>query len=146
MRVFCQCKAFAFICKEINLDYISTDLLCSCTDPFCGHSFVNSIVYKKELKRSLFQNGIGAIFYNGRFKCGCGEHSVITKTNRLSVECADIYCKCKNPLCGHSFVMSSYYSHTLSPSAKTTSQMAFELCKALPPETRQQLKQQLSML
>ncbi|ANZ09605.1 zinc-finger protein [Vibrio parahaemolyticus] len=42
--------------------------------------------------------------------------------------------------------MNLSYSHTLSPSAKTTSQLAFNLCKALPPEARQQLKHQLSML
>jgi hypothetical protein len=42
--------------------------------------------------------------------------------------------------------MNLSYSHALSPSAKTTSQLALELLKALPPEKRQELKQQLSML
>ncbi|EJH67105.1 hypothetical protein VCHE25_1060 [Vibrio cholerae HE-25] len=42
--------------------------------------------------------------------------------------------------------MNLSYSHTLSPSAKTTSQLAFDLCKALTPEARQQLKHQLNML
>ncbi|GAK14835.1 phage protein [Vibrio sp. JCM 19053] len=43
-------------------------------------------------------------------------------------------------------MMNLSYSHTLSPSAKTTSQLAFNLVKALPPEQRQSLKQQLAML
>ncbi|TKG04579.1 transcriptional regulator, partial [Vibrio lentus] len=34
----------------------------------------------------------------------------------------------------------------LSPSTKTTSQLAFNLVKALPPEQRQELQNQLSML
>ncbi|EGQ9310775.1 ogr/Delta-like zinc finger family protein [Vibrio vulnificus] len=76
----------------------------------------------------------------------CGHRAYIQKTNRLTNSHADLYCSCGDPVCGHTFVMNLSYSHTLSPSAKTTSQMAFELCKALPPETRQQLKQQLSML
>jgi len=42
--------------------------------------------------------------------------------------------------------MNLSFSHSLSPSAKTTSQMAFSLVKALAPEQQQELKQQLSML
>jgi hypothetical protein len=39
--------------------------------------------------------------------------------------------------------MNLSFSHTLSPSAKTTSQLAFEMVKALAPDQRQELKQQL---
>ncbi|ARC93459.1 transcriptional regulator [Vibrio coralliilyticus] len=75
--------------------------------------------------------------------CGCGEPAIINKTNRLSTGCADMYCECKS--CGHQFVMSSYFSHSLSPSAKTTSELAISLIKALPPQQRHELNQQLSM-
>ncbi|MBF4257542.1 MULTISPECIES: ogr/Delta-like zinc finger family protein [Vibrio] len=77
-------------------------------------------------------------------ECGC--KSRIHKSNRITDSHADLYCSCSDPECGHSFVMNLSYSHTLSPSAKTTSQLAFTLMKALPPEQRQELKQQLSML
>ncbi|EOB4245197.1 ogr/Delta-like zinc finger family protein [Vibrio metschnikovii] len=77
-------------------------------------------------------------------ECGC--KSNIQKSNRLSNSHADLYCSCTDPECGHSFVMNLSFSHSLSPSAKTTSQLAFDLIKALPPEQRQQLKHQLSML
>ncbi|AGN34206.1 MULTISPECIES: ogr/Delta-like zinc finger family protein [Gammaproteobacteria] len=77
-------------------------------------------------------------------ECGC--KSNIQKSNRLSNSHADLYCSCTDPECGHSFVMNLSFSHSLSPSAKTTSQLAFDLVKALPPEQRQQLKHQLSML
>ncbi|MBJ6928178.1 ogr/Delta-like zinc finger family protein [Vibrio cholerae] len=76
----------------------------------------------------------------------CEGKARIQKTNRFTVGVADLYCACCDPECGHTFVMNLSYSHTLSPSAKTTSQLAFDLCKALPPEARQQLKHQLNML
>ncbi|EKO3922810.1 ogr/Delta-like zinc finger family protein [Vibrio metschnikovii] len=76
----------------------------------------------------------------------CGEKARIHKSNRLTNSVADLYCACSDPECGHTFVMNLSYSHSLSPSAKTTSQLAFDLVKALPSEARQQLKHQLSML
>ncbi|NOH78488.1 ogr/Delta-like zinc finger family protein [Vibrio sp. RE86] len=76
----------------------------------------------------------------------CGERSRIQKSNRMSTKYADLYCSCSDPECGHTFVMNLSYSHTLSPSAKTTSQLAFNMVKALTPEHREELKQQLSML
>ncbi|MGO2159261.1 MAG: ogr/Delta-like zinc finger family protein [Vibrio toranzoniae] len=76
----------------------------------------------------------------------CGEKARIQKSNRISAGYTDLYCSCSDPECGHSFVMNLTFSHTLSPSAKTTSQLAFEMVKALAPDQRQELKQQLSIL
>ncbi len=76
----------------------------------------------------------------------CGSKSRIQKSNRMSTKYADLYCSCSDPECGHTFVMNLSYSHTLSPSAKTTSQLAFNMIKALAPEQRAELQQQLSML
>ncbi|SGY87683.1 Putative uncharacterized protein [Moritella viscosa] len=42
--------------------------------------------------------------------------------------------------------MNLSFSHTLSPSAKSSSQLAFELLRTLAPTQQQELKQQLSML
>ncbi len=81
------------------------------------------------------------------WKCReCGGKAVKQKTNWLSQDCADVYYACKDVECGHTFVVKSGYSHTLSPSAKTTSQLAFNMIKALAPEQRAELQQQLSML
>ncbi|EPM5661020.1 ogr/Delta-like zinc finger family protein [Vibrio alginolyticus] len=77
-------------------------------------------------------------------ECGC--KSRIQKSNRISAGYADLYCSCSDAECGHTFVMNLSYSHTLSPSARTTSQMAFNLVKALAPDQRKELKQQLLML
>ncbi|MEZ9216506.1 ogr/Delta-like zinc finger family protein [Vibrio cyclitrophicus] len=76
----------------------------------------------------------------------CGEKARIQKSNRISAGYSDLYCSCSDPECGHSFVMNLTFSHTLSPSSKTTSQMALELVKALSPERQVELKNQLSML
>jgi len=76
----------------------------------------------------------------------CGDKSRIQKTNRISSGYADLYCSCSDPECGHTFVMNLSFSHTLSPSAKTTSQLAIDLVRALAPEQRQELQQQLSIL
>jgi hypothetical protein len=77
-------------------------------------------------------------------ECGCKAR--IQKSNRLSACVSDLYCSCSDPECGHTFVMNLSFSHTLSPSAKTTHQLTFDLVKALSPEQRQQLKDQLNML
>ncbi|WP_261887049.1 ogr/Delta-like zinc finger family protein [Vibrio pomeroyi] len=76
----------------------------------------------------------------------CGEKARIQKSNRISAGYSDLYCSCSDPECGHSFVMNLTFSHTLSPSAKTTSQLAFEMVRALPPEQQKELKQQLSII
>ena len=73
----------------------------------------------------------------------CGEKARIQKSNRISASYSDLYCSCSDPECGHTFVMNLSFSHTLSPSAKTTSLLVFEMVKALAPDQRQELKQQL---
>ena len=76
----------------------------------------------------------------------CGVKSRIQKTNRTSNSYTDLYCSCNNAECGHSFVMNLSFSHTLSPSAKSATQLAMDLVKILPLEQRQELQLQLSIL
>ncbi|TMX39743.1 transcriptional regulator [Vibrio rotiferianus] len=73
----------------------------------------------------------------------CGEKARIQKSNRISASYSDLYCSCSDPECGHTFVMNLTFSHSLSPSAKTTSQIAFNLVKALAPDQRKELQRQL---
>ncbi|WP_409585981.1 Ogr/Delta-like zinc finger protein [Vibrio rotiferianus] len=73
----------------------------------------------------------------------CGEKSRIQKSNRISASYSDLYCSCSDPECGHTFVMNLTFSHSLSPSAKTTSQIAFNLVKALAPDQLKELQRQL---
>lgn len=76
----------------------------------------------------------------------CGKKAIIGKTNRLSVGHADLYCSCTDPDCGHTFVTNLSFSHTLSPSALTSSALVTELVKSMSPDKRQQLQQELSLL
>ncbi|PKH06419.1 ogr/Delta-like zinc finger family protein [Moritella sp. Urea-trap-13] len=64
----------------------------------------------------------------------------------MSNSYTDLYCSCSGPLCDHSFVMNLSFSHTLSPSAKSSTQLAIDLVRALQLEQRQELQQQLSIL
>ncbi|MGI9888109.1 ogr/Delta-like zinc finger family protein [Vibrio chagasii] len=145
MRVYCQCGERAIVSKSTIKSADCADLSCSCSNPECGHSFVSAIGYRHSLKKSTIHLGIGASLIGSRIHCGCGERAVIKKTNRLSNDCADLYCECKSQACGHQFVMSLYFSHTLSPSSKTTDSLAHCLISILPPDGREHLKQQLAL-
>lgn len=67
----------------------------------------------------------------------CGQRGRITKTNQLSSAVADLYCQCTDAECGHSWVATLSFSHTLSPSSRTTSQLVLSLVGSLTPEGRQ---------
>lgn len=67
-------------------------------------------------------------------------HSRAVKDPKVS----DLYCSCKNPECGHTFVMTLAYSHTLSPSGKQASTMLLELFRSMPKAEQLQLLQQAS--
>ncbi|WP_323904822.1 Ogr/Delta-like zinc finger protein [Aeromonas hydrophila] len=67
----------------------------------------------------------------------CGQRGRITKTNRLSDDVSDLYCQCTDAECGHSWVATLSFSHTLSPSSRTASQLVLNLVSALSPEGRQ---------
>lgn len=76
----------------------------------------------------------------------CGNKAIIGKTNRLSLAHADLYCSCTEPECGHTFVANLSFSHTLSPSARTSSALVTELARAMAPTQRKQLQQELALL
>lgn len=67
----------------------------------------------------------------------CGLRGRITKTNQLSPAVADLYCQCTDAECGHSWVATLSFSHTLSPSSRTASQLVLSLVGSLTPEIRQ---------
>ncbi|AUR95196.1 ogr/Delta-like zinc finger family protein [Vibrio cyclitrophicus] len=150
MRVYCKCGERAIVSRSKAADANCAELSCSCSNPDCGHTFVSALGYKHSLKHSKIHLGMGAAskpsLSGSRIFCGCGERSIITKTNRLSNDCADLYCECKNQACGHQFVMSLYFNYTLSPSSKATSDLAACLSQVLPPNKRLELSRQLSLI
>ncbi|WP_345880368.1 ogr/Delta-like zinc finger family protein [Shewanella algae] len=75
----------------------------------------------------------------------CGAKARISKTNRMSLAHADLYCSCTDAECGHTFVVNLSFSHTLSPSAHDTGRLVIELTKAMSPAQRRQLQQELAL-
>lgn len=73
----------------------------------------------------------------------CGQRGRITKTNHLSDSVADLYCQCTDAECGHSWVATLSFNHTLSPSARSSNQLAMLLTRGLSQEGRQMLLQEL---
>jgi hypothetical protein len=74
----------------------------------------------------------------------CGTKAVIGKTDRISLQHTNLYCSCTDPECGHTFVVNLSFSHTLSPSAKTASDVVTALARSLSPEQRRKLQQELA--
>ncbi|HEI8889366.1 TPA: ogr/Delta-like zinc finger family protein [Proteus mirabilis] len=67
----------------------------------------------------------------------CGEKAMIKKSNRKHKELTDLYCACRDPLCGHAFVLNLTFSHTLSPSAKKQDALLLAMIKNLSPQQRE---------
>ena len=67
----------------------------------------------------------------------CHSKAVIKKTNRKHHELYDHYCACNDVECGHTFVMTTSFSHTLSPSAKTKDRLVKDLLSLLNPLQKQ---------
>lgn len=68
----------------------------------------------------------------------CRGKAIIHSRKQLDIKMSQLYCACKDPNCGHTFVMDLTFSHSLSPSGRDAKQMALELFRALPDEERQQ--------
>ncbi|ENX4538000.1 ogr/Delta-like zinc finger family protein [Proteus mirabilis] len=67
----------------------------------------------------------------------CGEKAMIKKSNRKHKELTDLYCACRDPLCGHTFVLNLTFSHTLSPIAKKQDALLLAMIKNLSPQQRE---------
>ena len=72
----------------------------------------------------------------------CGGAATIQSRRRFDTKISHLYCSCKNPVCGHTFVMNLSFSHTLSPSGKQAKQMVLDLIRALPEAERRELMAQ----
>lgn len=69
----------------------------------------------------------------------CGDKAIIHSRKRLDRKMSQLYCSCKNPICGHSFVMDLCFSHTLSPSAQQHKDVVVNFLRALPETERQMM-------
>lgn len=67
----------------------------------------------------------------------CNSKAIIRKTVRKHRHISDIYCACADVECGHTFVLNMTFSHTLSPSAKTSDKLLQTVIENLSPKQRQ---------
>ncbi|EET6467856.1 TPA: ogr/Delta-like zinc finger family protein [Escherichia coli] len=74
----------------------------------------------------------------------CGAPAVIRKTDWKTLELADLYCACSDVECGHTFVCTMTFSHTLSPGARSGRNMVKFLVDAMRPEDRRYALELLS--
>ncbi|EFU2037324.1 TPA: ogr/Delta-like zinc finger family protein [Escherichia coli] len=74
----------------------------------------------------------------------CGAPAVIRKTDWKTPELADLYCACSDVECGHTFVCTMTFSHTLSPGARSGRNMVKFLVDAMRPEDRRYALELLS--
>ncbi|MCD4412004.1 ogr/Delta-like zinc finger family protein [Escherichia coli] len=74
----------------------------------------------------------------------CGAPAVIRKTDWKTPELADLYCACSDVECGHTFVCTMTFSHTLSPGARPGRNMVKFLVDAMRPEDRRYALELLS--
>ena len=76
--------------------------------------------------------------YKGRIS-----HSVpLTDDNGATMK--DLYCQCLNVECGHTWVMTLAFKHTLNPPVNSDSRALFEQIQRLSPTEQQDLLRALS--
>ncbi len=69
----------------------------------------------------------------------CKGKAIVQARKELDVTMSQLYCSCKDPECGHTFVMDLCFSHTLSPSAQQHKDVVVSFLRALPDTERQMM-------
>jgi Ogr/Delta-like zinc finger len=72
----------------------------------------------------------------------CGSKAVIGSRAEKDPKVIDLYCSCKNPICGHTFVSTLSFSHTLSPSANQSKALMLEMFQQMPKAEQLELLNQ----
>lgn len=145
-KILCpECNAQAKMSTMKYKSYKEATLHCCCNNAECGHTFALDLSFSHELKASQINKSPSAIseppvtLIDGRFKVICPEccdNTVITKSHRKHTLVSDLYCRCKNPACGHRFVSNLSFSHSLSPSAAKHGRLIRDLIQSIPPTER----------
>lgn len=84
--------------------------------------------------------GIGGKVVAMRINCPeCDSKAYISSRKTLSREVTDIYCSCSSVECGHTFVSTLSFKHTISPSKQKVDSLVGQLLKTLPYSQIQQI-------
>ncbi|OOF58913.1 ogr/Delta-like zinc finger family protein [Rodentibacter myodis] len=73
----------------------------------------------------------------------CDTKSVIERAERIHSDFTRYYCACKNPLCGHRFVMNMEFSHTTRSSKLTKDKLLALVLGKLSKEEKANLRKLL---
>lgn len=76
----------------------------------------------------------------------CGSKGRIGKRDELSLTFARLYCQCLSVECGHTWVTTLAFSHTLNPSAQVVDRLIFDRLREMPRAQQQELFDQLGTL
>ena len=76
---------------------------------------------------------------------GCGSKALISSRHEKDIKVVDLYCICKDPHCGHTFVSTLSFSHTLSPSTNQSKTMMLDLLRNMPDDEFKALSNQRQM-
>ena len=69
----------------------------------------------------------------------CGSVGAVSSRYEQSPSFSTLYCKCVSEDCGHSWVSTLAFSHTLAPSALAADQFLLDRLRELPPAQQQDL-------
>lgn len=75
----------------------------------------------------------------------CGGKGRITNRKEQSELVADLYCSCNDSECGHTWVMTLAFGHSLSPSAKSADKMLVDLLRSKTPKEQKAILEQASL-
>lgn len=145
-KILCpECASKAVLATIKNTSTQDVVLQCCCSRAECGHTFSLIQSYSHSLNEPHINTPITADKKlqarenNTKFKIrcpACGENATIRKSNRKHVLISDLYCSCNNPECGHRFVSTLSFSHSLSPSAVRHGRLINDLMQSIAPSER----------
>jgi hypothetical protein len=69
----------------------------------------------------------------------CGSVGRIGSRKEINQDIADLYCQCLNVHCGHTWVATLAFSHTLNPPASQTKQLILSTIRNLPALEQKEL-------
>ncbi|WP_019530633.1 ogr/Delta-like zinc finger family protein [Dasania marina] len=72
-------------------------------------------------------------------KCLCGAKARVRSTKLLSEQVTNLYCACSDVFCGHTFVITQSFSHSINPAKQASDGAVFELLQNMCEKDRMQL-------
>ncbi|MGH1374413.1 MAG: ogr/Delta-like zinc finger family protein [Cellvibrionaceae bacterium] len=69
----------------------------------------------------------------------CHGVAIVSSRKEQDPKVVDLYCSCKDPMCGATFKSTLAFSHIISPSANSSKRLVLDLLKNMPKHEQQDL-------